>query len=250
MLPSNWQLKTPLDAIIFDCDGTLSAIEGIDELAEENHVGDQVSKLTQEAMSHTGLNPELYRKRLELVLPTEEQVLNLGKSYIEHLTPDAKVVIELLQRLNKIIYIISAGLYPAVAILGQELNIPKQNIFAVDIYFDPDGQFVNYDEKSILTHNDGKRMIVSDLAEKYNSVGLIGDGLNDYATHDLVTRFIGYGGSYYRQNIKSLCEYYIEKSSLAPLLPLVLTQEEYVNLTIKERNVYEIAFESFHSSSL
>jgi phosphoserine phosphatase len=39
MLTKNWQLQHPLDAVVFDCDGTLSQIEGIDALAEKNDVG-------------------------------------------------------------------------------------------------------------------------------------------------------------------------------------------------------------------
>ena len=53
-----WQLKTSIDALIFDCDGTLSRIEGIDVLADQNGVGDAVKQLTHDAMTHMGLNPE------------------------------------------------------------------------------------------------------------------------------------------------------------------------------------------------
>ena len=131
-----WQLKTPLNAIIFDCDGTLSTIEGIDELAKNNGVDDAVLSLTAQAMGATGMNPELYQKRLDLVYPSEEQVLALGQHYIATQVPDAHPVIQLLKRLNKTVYLVSAGLYPAVKIFGRMLNIPQENIFAVDVLFD------------------------------------------------------------------------------------------------------------------
>ena len=42
MKAPTWQLDHPINAIVFDCDGTLSIIEGIDELARNNGVGDAV----------------------------------------------------------------------------------------------------------------------------------------------------------------------------------------------------------------
>src|SRR5437879_2015129 len=136
MLPPNSSLQTPLDAIIFDCDGTLSSIEGIDQLAELNQASEAVKDLTATAMSRTGLTPEIYQKRLDLVLPSRQLIDALGKQYCKNLTPDTKDTIQLLQKLNKQIYIVSAGLYPAIVTLGELLQIPSQNIFAVDMQFD------------------------------------------------------------------------------------------------------------------
>ncbi len=239
MLPPSWQLKTPLDAIIFDCDGTLSAIEGIDELAEIKGKGATVRAMTAEAMGKTGLNPSLYHDRLQLVLPTKNDVLALGQSYIDHITKDTASVIQLFQRLRKEIYIISAGLYPAVAFFGESLGIPAKNIFAVGIQFDSQGRFVDFEQNSLLTHNDGKRNIVSHLTTKHPQIGYVGDGLNDLSVYDLVTRFVGYGGTYYRENIAARCQYYIDTKSMTPLLPLTLTHDEYIQLNKEERELYQ-----------
>ncbi len=116
---TNWQLAKPINAVIFDCDGTLSEIEGIDELAKLNHAGAKVAALTELAMGTTGMNPELYRERLKLVEPSREQVLHLGHLYQKHMVPDADAVIQLLTRLDKTVYIISAGLKPAVSLLDK-----------------------------------------------------------------------------------------------------------------------------------
>ena len=88
MRKNHYPLLDPVDAIIFDCDGTLSFIEGIDELAKENGVGEPVMKITAEAMTHSGINPELYQRRLNLVLPTQQQVQTLGQAYFDRITPD------------------------------------------------------------------------------------------------------------------------------------------------------------------
>lgn len=67
---------------------------------------------------------------------------------------------------------------------------------------------------------------------------MVGDGLNDYVTYDLVTRFVGYGGIFYRENMAKNCEYYIRTASLSALLPLAITQFEYEHLLPNEQALY------------
>lgn len=233
-----WQLKTPIDAILFDCDGTLTRLEGVNELAKTNGVGEHIETLTHEAMSITGLTPELYQKRLHLIHPKESQIKKLGQLYFDHCVPDAHALIQILQRLQKSVYVVSAGMNPAVAIFGEKLNIPAEHIYAVNLQFDCQGDYLDFDRTSPLIHNHGKRKIVEKLKSKHPNILHIGDGLNDYVTHDIVTRYIGYGGVYYRENLASLCQYYIQTLSLAPLLPLCLTQEESEQLSQHEFKLY------------
>src|SRR5579864_8230977 len=121
MTSLNWQLSSPVSAIVFDCDGTLTSIEGIDCLAKNNGVGESVSALTSEAMAKTGINPTLYQQRLDLVIPRREQVYALGHQYYAHRMPDVIEIINLLRRLNKSLYLISAGVNPAVRMFGEML---------------------------------------------------------------------------------------------------------------------------------
>ncbi|MHB1948457.1 MAG: HAD-IB family phosphatase [Gammaproteobacteria bacterium] len=239
MTTFNWQLSTPLDAIIFDCDGTLSSIEGVDELAKQNGAGEAVTALTAEAMGKTGINLAIYQERLNLVRPTQKQVLKLGQLYFDHQTSDAANVIQILKRLNKTIYVVSAGLYPAVALFGDHLGIDRKHIFAVDIQFDAQDQYLDFDHQSPMTHRDGKKEVVRQIKLLHKEIGYTGDGLNDLATKNSVTRFVGYGGAYYRQNIADLCEFYLCTPSMAALLPLFLTSEESQNLLATEKNLYK-----------
>jgi phosphoserine phosphatase len=234
----SWQLDVPISAVLFDCDGTLSAIEGIDELAKNNNVTDIVQCLTQDAMGKTGMNLNLYKQRLDLVKPSYSQIVQLGEDYIAHHVPHILNVIQLLQRLNKSIYIISAGLLPAVAVLGQFLNVPIKNIYAVDAHFDVNGHYVDFDQTSPLVNRNGKRVIVNEIKTEHKNIAYIGDGLNDLEVKDLVTRFIGYGGVFYRHNIESACQYYIKSVSMASILPFILTQQEVGMLTEAEKQLY------------
>tara|TARA_R110000868_G_scaffold357226_4_gene618684 strand:+ start:542 stop:1327 length:786 start_codon:yes stop_codon:yes gene_type:complete len=233
-----WQLQNPLQAVMFDCDGTLCMIEGIDELARLTNTENEVAALTEEAMGKSGINPDLYRKRMNLVMPSETQTLALGRGYCQQQSPDSHAVIRILQRLNKSLFILSAGLKPAVAILGEHLSIPRNHIYAVDVSFDPNGNYKNFDDTSPLTRAQGKCDIAKMLMKQYPSIAHIGDGMNDVVVRDLVTRFIGYGGAYYRQSIAELCQFYLKTKSFAALLPLLLTQDEANQLTADEKTLY------------
>jgi phosphoserine phosphatase len=231
--------REPMDAIIFDCDGTLSHIEGIDELAIAKNVSTEVKALTAVAMGSTGINPEIYEKRLNLVLPTHKQIQDLGQKYYEHKAPDLERVLSTFLRLNKQIYIVSAGLYPAIADFATLLKINHANIFAVPIFFDESGNYQNFDLGSPLVREMGKRTIVEQIKQKHQNIVYVGDGLNDLETYDLVTRFVGYGGAFYRKNIAERCEFYISVPSMAPLLSLCLTDDEVSKLNANELDVFQ-----------
>lgn len=234
-----WQLRTAIDAIVFDCDGTLSTIEGIDELANQNGVSTAVKTMTAEAMGKSGINLGLYKERLDLVRPRQKQVSELGKIYYEHLVPDTLEVIKILQSLNKSIYLISAGLYPAVIIFGELLGIPRDNIHAVNIQFDAEGNYINFDTQSPFAQRNGKRDAINQIKKQHPHLLFVGDGLNDLAALDLVTRFVGFGGAYFRQNIANLCQFYVSKLSMSPILPLALTKIEFAKLNADDKKIYE-----------
>ena len=84
MTSPSWQLDNPISAIVFDCDSTLSSIDGIDFLAKNNGVGEAVKLLTRDAMGSMGLSPAIYQQRLDLVIPRREQVYALGHQYFAH----------------------------------------------------------------------------------------------------------------------------------------------------------------------
>ncbi len=214
------------DAIIFDCDGTLSRVEGIVELARMNGVESEVEQLTNTAMNEGKLDLAIYQHRLELAKPTRQQVERLGELYVEQLTVDVRRCINAFHMLGKPVYVISAGLLLAVCHLADELGIVKERVFAVEVNFDEQGSFIGFDHDSPMTRAAGKREIVRLLKQKHDRITLIGDGANDLATADLVERFIGFGGNYYYENIEANAQFYIYSASLLPALGLCLTAEE------------------------
>lgn len=227
-----------IDAYIFDCDGTLSAIEGITELARLNNCEKQVGRLTEAAMSHQGITPDLYTKRLNMVQPTKNQCKTVGQLYINRITPDIHEVIRALQSLNKQIYILSAGIESCVCILADFLSIPQEHVFAVKLNHDEKGNYRSYNHDSPMIQAQGKESIGKILTQKHDHLCAIGDGANDLPLQSVCTQFIGYGGAYYRSNIESSCQFYIKSSSMAPLLYLSLQENERQLLSTKHQLLY------------
>jgi phosphoserine phosphatase len=228
---TKWRLTTPVDAVVFDCDGTLSKIEGIDQLAMQNGVGEKVKQLTAQAMGETGLSEGLYQERLELVRPTREQVEAVVQQYYQNRVAHIEELVRLLKSLGKAVYIVSAGLYPAVAGFGKLLGFPVENINAVEIQFDDLGNYSSFNHTTPLIKTDGKRGIVANIKKRHANLGYVGDGMNDLAVMDLVQRFVGYGGSFYYENVAAHCDFYITTPSMLPMLPLLLTASEANTLT-------------------
>jgi len=112
MKKQHWQVLEPIEAIVFDCDSTLSLIEGIDQIAERKGVLAQVHHLTERAMSETGVFNTMYTERLEFVKPNFEDMLWLADRYYENRTEHVNEVIEILAGLGKKLFIASAGLLP------------------------------------------------------------------------------------------------------------------------------------------
>src|SRR4249919_3560332 len=102
------------DAVCFDCDSTLSRIEGIDELASRRGLGQQVSRLTEAAMNGSLAIDAVYAQRLSMVSPDEAAMAWLGERYVQELVPGARETVEALHRLGKVLYVVSGGLLPAV----------------------------------------------------------------------------------------------------------------------------------------
>lgn len=234
-----WQLDAPVNAIVFDCDGTLSDIEGIDELARTTGQYDEVSAITTHCMSTTGLSEESYEQRLDLIKPTKSQVEQLVKKYRDNITPGTKSVINALQELDKRIYIISSGIADAVIPFGNYLGIRTEHIFAVNLQFDKNGHYVDFDRKNPLVHSGGKLTVIKKIMLERANLALIGDGMSDYEASKPVKRFIGYGGMAIREKIKSLSEFYISCHDLHPVLPLCLTKNESDHLDSDVRTTYD-----------
>ncbi|MFH1591274.1 MAG: HAD-IB family phosphatase [archaeon] len=217
------------DTIVFDCDSTLSRIEGVDELARLNGCLDKTEELTTQAMEGEIEFEDVFSKRLDIIDPKPEQLETVGRMYIDSAVKDVKDVITAFKAVGKRVVIISGGYTVPVRMFGEYLGLGSDDVFAVDLRFDEAGKYQGFDPEFPLVRNHGKPELIKTIPGKKLFVG---DGITDLEAKDEVGLFVGYGGVNVRQAVKDRASMFIECESLAPLLPIALTQDE--QQTLKE----------------
>ena len=95
------------NVVCFDVDSTVITEEGIDELAKFCDKGQEVARLTREAMKGSMTFQEALRLRLNIIKPTQKQIKDFLKSRPSTLSVGVKYVIFLLRKtIIFIIYIV------------------------------------------------------------------------------------------------------------------------------------------------
>jgi len=120
----------------FDCDSTLTTIEGIDELARLKGQYEYIADLTRRAMDGEIKLEEVFAARLDLLRPTRADLRRIAPAYREMAVPDAKEAIVALRSIGCDVIIVSGGLLPAVQEFARSLGLPGRNVRAVPIEFD------------------------------------------------------------------------------------------------------------------
>lgn len=200
MTPRRW---TSYDLIFFDCDSTLSSIEGIDELAALAGREDEIAELTNKAMDGELDLKEVYGERLKAIQPTKQQLKQVEERYWETTVPDALEVISALNFLGKHVFVISGGLAEPVRGFARRLGVPPERVRAVELEFNElSGEWWRYHDPSQLanqkfmdfyegplTISSGKPKVVEDLAGDLHGKRLfVGDGASDLATQSVVEK--------------------------------------------------------------
>lgn len=218
----------PFAAVYFDCDSTLSAIEGVDELLQfaDPALRREIAELTEQAMNGTLPLAEVYETRLQKLAPRREQLDEIGEHYVRSLVPDAAATVRALQHLGKHVGVVSGGLLLPVQHVARHLGIPAENVHAVPLLFDEDGGYVDFDRRSPLWRNGGKVPVVQGAPAAHTPMAFVGDGITDLETKDHVGRFVGFGGVAARDAVRAGAEHYADGPSLASVLPFVLSDDE------------------------
>jgi phosphoserine phosphatase len=206
--------------VFFDVDSTLVTIEGIDVLANGNP---EIVRLTEAAMNGEIALDEVYGRRLEIIKPTLADVEALGQRYIEALVDGAEETIATLQQSGADVQLVTAGIAQAIAPLATKLNIPARAVHAVPLQFDAQGNYLDFDRRSLLTRAGGKELVVhAILARAKGKSAFIGDGVSDLETKPAVTLFVGFGGVHTRARVKENAEVYVTEPTLKAVLPYLM----------------------------
>ncbi|MFT6862384.1 MAG: phosphoserine phosphatase [Akkermansiaceae bacterium] len=207
--------------IAFDCDSTLSSIEGVDELARlsDSNIFQEVERLTHQAMNGEVPVEEVFGRRLALIQPTKDQCTEIGERYLETIEPTAKATIAALQTMGWECLIISGGFLPCIRPLAQSIGIER--VEAVPIFFDEKGDYLGFDENYPTTRSGGKPEIIK-LIRKESSpdiMVMVGDGVSDLETKPHVDHFVGFSRYVERNSVATNCMHNV--FSMAELLGFI-----------------------------
>lgn len=214
--------EPPFERIVFDCDSTLSSIEGIEELSGEHR--DEIAKLTRAAMAGEVPLQEVYGRRLEIVAPRRNAVATVGRRYMETVSPQAREVVSALKLLGKELRVISGGLRLAVTSFAGWLGIDDAHVHAVKAFFDADERIQGFDRDSPLARSGGKREVLSALPVARTA--FVGDGMTDAEAREVVECFICYQGHAQHTDVAALAHVVVPGPSFADLLPALCSPQE------------------------
>lgn len=210
------------EVICFDCDSTLSRVEGIDELARRNGLFEQVAALTDAAMNGDMPLEDIYGHRLELIKPDQAAIDWLANLYITEMVEGVAETVKTLQDNGKQVHIISGGLRQAILPLAALLGIAEENVHAVDVIFDEQGDYQDFVRQSPLAVSGGKARVCRRLRMRYSSLVMVGDGKTDLEAKMAGAYMIGFGGVVKRPLVQEQADIFISDASMTAVLPHVL----------------------------
>ena len=207
--------------LLFDCDSTLSAIEGIDELGRLRgpEVFKAVEDMTTKAMDGSTPMELIFAKRLDMIKPTLKELESIGQKYIQQVEPTAVDTIKKLKSAGWTVIIVSGGFTQAIRPLAQYLGIER--VEAVELRFNADGSYAGYVESCPTAKSKGKNVVVLKLRDEFKAYQmiLVGDGASDLEVKGDVDKMIGFGRYTARPKVKAGADAFI--TSLDQLISLL-----------------------------
>ncbi len=208
----------PLKLLFLDCDSTLSAIEGIDELARLRGPGvlAQIETMTRHAMDGKVSVESIFARRLEIIQPLRADLVQVAQLYVENVEPTAEETLAALRTAGWTPIILSGGFRPAILPLAESLHIKQ--VEAVELFFDRRGRYVGFDEDSPLTRAGGKPARIAALKRELKPVRtvMVGDGVSDLEAMPVVDLFVGFGRYASRAKVKARAHSFIRRLDELP----------------------------------
>jgi phosphoserine phosphatase len=239
--------------VVFDCDSTLVSVEGIDELAGPRI--DEIRRMTDQAMRGEVALEEVYGRRLAIIDPTRAQVEAIAQRYRDSIVTDAAETVAALLWLGKEVRVVSGGLLPPVVAVANDLGIPAASVAAVDIHFDGEGRYLDFERESPLARSGGKPDVIRAWDLPRPSL-LVGDGATDLEARPAVDCFAAYMGVVWREAVAGEAEVVLPSPSLSAVLALAssaadrerLRGSRWSELLAKGQSLLASAGEHLHDS--
>lgn len=206
--------------VCFDCDSTLSAIEGVDELARLRGPDcfRAVADMTREAMEGRIALDGVFARRLELIRPTRAEVAAVGLQYVATVEPTARATVAALRAAGWDVAIVSGGYTQAIEPLARHLGIGR--VEAVPLQFDAAGDYAGYDRAAPAARAGGKTEVLRGLRAALRPARLVmvGDGMSDLETREEVDLFVGFGRYAERSAVRAGASRYVHRLDAIPEL--------------------------------
>jgi len=198
-------------SIVFDVDSTLSGIEGIDWLAALRGPETRAwsATLTEKAMQGEMPIEAVYGQRMQKVRPNKAEIEQLGREYVERIAPRAREALAELRTRGIELAMVSGGLREAILPLARELGVDERSVYAVSVFFDEEGKYVGFDERSLLTQQNGKRITVLEMGLQ-GPILAVGDGMTDCEIKPVVESFAAFTGFTHRARVIECADFVIE----------------------------------------
>jgi len=188
--------------VILDVDSTLCGVEGVDWLAARRgpEIAERCVMLTQRSMNGELPLEAVYGERLSVIRPTLRDITALSQEYRRTLARGAHAALERLRDAGVEIILVSGGVRRAIEPVAVELGFARDDLFAVELRWDVDGEYVGFDTESPLTRHTGKLDVVRSVALEPPKLA-IGDGATDVEMRQAVDAFGAYTGFVKRNNV-------------------------------------------------
>lgn len=199
------------NSVVLDVDSTLSGIEGIDWLASLRGAELKAwsAALTERAMEGKLPIEAVYSERMGAIRPALAEIDELGRVYVERMAPRARETLTELRAQGIELVMVSGGLREAILPLARDLGVDEQRVHAVSVFFDAEGNYAGFDERSPLTRQDGKRITVRDMGLR-GPILAVGDGMTDCEIRQVVEGFAAFTGFMRREPVVQRADFVIE----------------------------------------
>jgi phosphoserine phosphatase len=206
------------DAVCFDVDSTVIDHEGIDALAAYLGKGEEVAKVTTQAMNGEIPFEKALFYRLNAMQCSRQQMDAYLKEYPVKLSIGFQELRDKLKEKGKTVYLVSGGFRQMIHPIAEYLDIPvPTNVWANNLLYLEDGSMNSEkpfdDENEFTWRAGGKALAVAHVKKtgNFKTVVMVGDGATDVEARaeggaDIV---IGYGGTVRRESVEKSADWFV-----------------------------------------
>jgi len=206
--------------LLLDCDSTLCAVEGVDELGRLRGpaVLAEVERMTAEAMDGGVPLEAVFARRLDLIRPTRGELESIAAKYLATVEPDAAAALARVRAAGWQVAIVSGGFTQAILPLARHLGIDR--VEAVGLRFNADGSYAGFDEAAPTCRSRGKNTVARKLRAELGAdeVVMVGDGASDLEVKGDADRVIGFGRFADRAKVRAGADAFIRSFAELPAL--------------------------------